>query len=121
MAPPAGVARAGGRRLIRRVDRSRLGLLWPFVRPHGRAFVGAAALLALSFGVELLGPWLVRTAVDGPIRSALDGAEGAGRALLTLGALYFAAVVVGREVSDRSMLIAHCGRRSSDLNQSQLK
>ncbi|MDA0375011.1 MAG: ABC transporter ATP-binding protein [Planctomycetota bacterium] len=81
--------------MIRRVDRSRLGLLWPFVRPHGRAFVGAAALLALSFGVELLGPWLVRNAVDGPIRSALDGAEGAGRALLTLGALYFAAVVVG--------------------------
>ncbi|MGA0867603.1 MAG: hypothetical protein ACO3UM_01600, partial [Planctomycetota bacterium] len=58
-----------------RTDRARLALLWGWVRPHRQGFLVATLLLALSFAVELLGPWLVRTAVDGPIADALAGNE----------------------------------------------
>ena len=44
--------------------------LWPFVRPYRRGFLACMALLACSMGLELLGPWLVRLAVDGPMRDA---------------------------------------------------
>jgi ABC-type multidrug transport system fused ATPase/permease subunit len=81
--------------VTRRTDRSRLGMLWPFVRPHRRGFVLATGLLAVSFGVELLGPWLVRTAVDGPIAAAISGSAETGLPLLTLGAVYFLVVVLG--------------------------
>jgi ATP-binding cassette subfamily B multidrug efflux pump len=81
--------------LIQRSDRSRLAMLWPWVRPHRQGFVIAALLLALSFAVELLGPWLVREAVDGPIATALAGGDGAAGSLLALAALYLAGVVIG--------------------------
>jgi len=57
----------------------RLGFLadlWPYVRPYRRGFAGCLLLLALSFGVELLGPWIIRRALDGPLTEAGDGAAG---------------------------------------------
>jgi ABC-type multidrug transport system fused ATPase/permease subunit len=45
--------------------------LWPFARPYRRAFAGCLLVLAVSFGVELAGPWILRSAIDGPL-SARD-------------------------------------------------
>ncbi|MEY2980868.1 MAG: hypothetical protein RL562_1095 [Planctomycetota bacterium] len=78
-----------------RTDRARLALLWGWVRPHRQGFLVATLLLALSFAVELLGPWLVRTAVDGPIADALAGNEGSPTTLLGLGGIYLVVVVSG--------------------------
>ena len=44
--------------------------LWPFVRPYKRGFITCLAILFLSFGLEMLGPWLMRLAIDGPMRNA---------------------------------------------------
>ena len=57
--------------MTRRSDLTRIAVLWPFVRPHRRAFVTALGILAVSFALELLAPWLVRRAIDGPLRSIL--------------------------------------------------
>ena len=46
--------------------------LWPFVRPYKRGFAACLLILFLSFGLELLGPWLMRLAIDGPMRNATD-------------------------------------------------
>ena len=43
--------------------------LWPFVRPYRRGFAACLAILLLSFALELLGPWLLRLAIDGPMRA----------------------------------------------------
>lgn len=44
--------------------------LWPFVRPYRRAFGGCLAILGVSFVVELLGPFIIRSAIDGPLTAA---------------------------------------------------
>lgn len=44
--------------------------LWPFVRPYQRGFLACLVILFVSFGLELLGPWLMRLAIDGPMRAA---------------------------------------------------
>jgi len=44
--------------------------LWPFARPYRRAFAGCLAILGVSFGVELFGPWIIRTAIDGPLTAS---------------------------------------------------
>ena len=56
--------------LDRPVDLGFLPRLWPFVRPYRRAFAGSLALLLVSFCIELAGPWLMRAAIDGPMRDA---------------------------------------------------
>src|SRR5690606_4389393 len=43
--------------------------LWPFVRPYKRGFLACLLILFASFGLELLGPWLMRLAIDGPMRA----------------------------------------------------
>lgn len=43
--------------------------LWPFVRPYRLGFLACLAILLLSFGLELLGPYLLRHAIDGPMRN----------------------------------------------------
>jgi ATP-binding cassette subfamily B protein len=42
--------------------------LWPFVRPYRAAFAVCLLILLGSFGLELFGPWLLRQAIDGPMR-----------------------------------------------------
>ncbi len=43
--------------------------LWPFVRPYRRGFALCLLILAVSFALELAGPWLLRHAIDGPMRA----------------------------------------------------
>ena len=43
--------------------------LWPFVTPYRRAFAACLLILFLSFGLELVGPYMLRLAVDGPLRA----------------------------------------------------
>lgn len=50
--------------------------LAPHVRPQTRRFAIAFSLLVVSFGVELIGPWLVQRAVDGPLLNRGDDARG---------------------------------------------
>lgn len=49
--------------------------LWPFVRPYRRGFALCLGILVLSFGLELLGPWLMRLAIDGPMRDASEDVD----------------------------------------------
>ena len=42
--------------------------LWPFVRRYRGGFAACLLILLVSFGLELLGPWLLRHAIDGPMR-----------------------------------------------------
>ena len=48
--------------------------LGPFVWPYRRGFAACLALLFVSFVLELLGPWLLRHAIDGPMRGG-DGVD----------------------------------------------
>jgi ABC-type multidrug transport system fused ATPase/permease subunit len=45
-----------------------LGRLWPYVRPYRRGFAACLLILLVSFALELLGPWCLRHAIDGPMR-----------------------------------------------------
>ena len=44
--------------------------LCPFVRPYRRGFALCLLILLVSFVLEMLGPWLLRGAIDGPMRDA---------------------------------------------------
>ena len=57
-----------------RFQLSFLRRLWPFVRPYRRGFAACLAILIVSFVLEMLGPWLMRLAIDGPMRD-VDGAQ----------------------------------------------
>ncbi len=72
--------------------------LLDFVRPHTRLFaLSILTLLALS-GITLLGPWLVRHAVDGPLLKAASGDPEARvqawHSLLVLCGLYFGLLII---------------------------
>jgi len=78
----------------RPVNLRHLRRLWPFVRPYRRAFMACLLMLVLSLGLDLLGPKLMRLAIDGPMRpsSLLVGERlwqlgwlGAGMLLVTAG------------------------------------
>ncbi len=44
--------------------------LWPFVRPYRRGFAACLSILFVSFLLEMAGPWLLRHAIDGPMRGS---------------------------------------------------
>lgn len=69
--------------------------LWPFVRPYRRAFGVCLLILIVSFGVELIGPFLVRVAVDGPLTDAATGRSPDRNLLLLLGLGYLGVTVLG--------------------------
>ncbi len=71
---------AGGHRADWRVLR-RLG---PFVRPHARAVVAGLVLMAAASAARILGPYLVKVAIDGP------AARGDVAGLAALSAAYLA-------------------------------
>ncbi len=62
-------------------DRDLLRRLWTFARPDSRAFVVAIVLLFAVTGLEVLLPWLLRLAVDGPVAAARE----AGTEILNAG------------------------------------
>jgi ATP-binding cassette subfamily B protein len=46
-----------------------------YARPHTKLFVASFSILLALHGLELIGPWIVRAVVDGPVRGALDARE----------------------------------------------
>ena len=86
-----------------RTDRRILGRLWPFVRAERRGFAWALAILAASFAIEVAGPWIVRDAIDGPLRATT--AADAPRRLAIDVALLVACVVTGTVLGYRYALI----------------
>lgn len=63
--------RAWDHRLFRR--------LLAYVKPHWRLFVLSFGILALLFAGELMGPYIWRRALDGPVQGALDAPVGADK------------------------------------------
>lgn len=70
------------------LDFSYLRRLWPFVLPYRGAFAVALAILFVSFGLEVAGPWLLRLAVDGPVTDAVQGRTPDRGEIALLGAAY---------------------------------
>ncbi len=54
------------------IDFSYLVRLWPYVRPYRGGFLLALGILFASFGLEVLGPYLMRLTIDGPITTAVQ-------------------------------------------------
>lgn len=86
-------------------------------RPHWKLFAGTFAVLTALFALELAGPWILRSAIDGPVSSAIaaraadPGAEVSQehtRALLGW-ALAFALCTVATTIF-RYLEVAHLGR-----------
>ena len=81
----------------RPLDLGFLRRLWPFVRPYRSAFGLCLLILGLSFVLEMLGPYLLRLAIDGPM-SASDLSDderlsqlwwiGAGFLVVTAGSVW---------------------------------
>jgi ABC-type multidrug transport system fused ATPase/permease subunit len=59
-------------------------LLGDLARPHRRALVISAALIALSTGCQLAVPWLIQRGIDDGIPPLLDGGTGEIRPLVTV-------------------------------------
>jgi ATP-binding cassette subfamily B protein len=51
-------------------DSAVLARLWRFARPHRGKFVLSFAILASLFFLELAAPWMLKHAIDGPVREA---------------------------------------------------
>jgi len=77
-----------------RVQFGFLRRLWPFVRPYRRGFAVCLLILALSFALELAGPWLLRHAIDGPMLGEGEGGDRL-RALAWYGAGFLGTTLVG--------------------------
>ena len=99
--------------LGKHMDFGFLPKLWPFVRPYKRAFGLCLVLLLVSFGIDLLGPYLVNLAISGPLSTAPlpDGVAQAepGQRMQTLLWLlcgYLATVVIGGLVSSTLLTLS---------------
>ncbi len=46
-----------------------------YARPHARLFVASFGVLAVLFALDMLGPWVWRHALDGPVRAAVAARE----------------------------------------------
>jgi len=69
--------------------------LWPFVRPYRRGFAACLALLAVSMLLELIGPWLIRHAIDGPMRDTGAELESRLTSLWSYGAAFLSVTIGG--------------------------
>jgi len=56
-------------------DSSILRRLAHYARPHWKHFLASFAVLAALFALDLLGPWIWRHALDGPVAAALQARE----------------------------------------------
>jgi len=72
-----------------------LARLWPFVRPYRRGFAVCLLILLVSFVLEMLGPWLLRFAIDGPMRDATSDDDARLRVLLWYGAGFLGTTAAG--------------------------
>lgn len=71
-----------------------LAKLWPFVRPYRRGFAACLAILFVSFLLEMAGPWLMRHAIDGPMRGDAPRDQRIG-ALLGYGFAFLGTTLAG--------------------------
>ncbi len=74
-----------------------IGRLLRYVRPHIRLFVATVVTVVSISALSLLGPYLVRLAIDGPIQGAIDGTMSASQAhgeLLWIVAIYAIVLLV---------------------------
>ncbi len=69
--------------------------LWPFVRPYRRGFAACLGILFVSFVLEMLGPWLLRGAIDGPMRTAGGDSDGRVQQLAWYGAAFLGTTLAG--------------------------
>jgi ATP-binding cassette subfamily B multidrug efflux pump len=51
----------------RALDLRLLARIWPFVKPHAGALVASLGLMGLGSGMKLVGPYLIKLAIDGPV------------------------------------------------------
>ncbi len=72
-----------------------LAQLWPFVRPYRRGFVACLAILLVSFLLEMAGPWLLRHAIDGPMRDTSVARDDRVQALLWFGLAFLTTTIGG--------------------------
>ncbi|MDZ4771647.1 MAG: ABC transporter ATP-binding protein [Planctomycetota bacterium] len=61
-------------------DRSLLRRLLKFVKPHRALFAKSFLVLGLLFALDLVGPWLWKHAIDGPVMSAVEAKNRADKA-----------------------------------------
>jgi len=59
-------------------DSAVLGRLWQYARPHKRQFRLSCTVLVILFGFQLLSPWILRSAIDGPVAAAQRARVAAG-------------------------------------------
>ena len=76
------------------LDLSYLRRLWPFARPYRGAFATALLILAVSFVLEITGPYLLKLAVDGPITDVARGRDPDVDVVAWLGLAYLAVTVI---------------------------
>ncbi|MEO6593538.1 MAG: ABC transporter ATP-binding protein [Planctomycetota bacterium] len=69
--------------------------LWPFVRPYRRGFLACLLILLISFAIEMTGPWLLRHAIDGPMRGGDEPQGDRLRVLAWYGAGFLATTATG--------------------------
>src|SRR5437763_1842803 len=50
-----------------------------FVRPHIGLFATSFVVLGALFALDLVGPWMWKHAIDGPVRAAIDAKDSAAR------------------------------------------
>ncbi len=62
--------------------------LWPFVRPHAGGFALGIGLMGIASATKLVGPYLIKLAIDGPI------ARGTSEGLLLYALLFLGAQVL---------------------------
>ncbi len=74
-----------------------------YARPHKKQFYGSFLVLVIVFALQLLSPWLLRGAIDGPVAAARDASVTMGdafdsspylRTLALWAAAYFGAVLL---------------------------
>jgi ATP-binding cassette subfamily B multidrug efflux pump len=53
-------------------DSAVLRRLWRFAHPHRRRFAAGALILATLFALELAAPWMLKSAIDGPVQAARE-------------------------------------------------
>ena len=101
-------------------DVSHLSRLWRFVHPYRWSFALTFAILTVSFGVEVLRPFLVRLAIDGPVKDAVGGGAPETSQIRWLGLAYLAltAVVVALNYAYRMASALNGQRVIRDLRQS---
>jgi ATP-binding cassette, subfamily B, multidrug efflux pump len=69
--------------------------LLPFVRPYRRGFLACLAILLVSFLLEMAGPWLLRHAIDGPMRAVAAPRDERVQSLLWYGAAFLGTTLAG--------------------------